>query len=60
MYLEQKMRSMQVQKGERIDLFPTKLQEIRDSSVAMGSTPQPTKMVRLAWNYVLEEWQVFV
>lgn len=27
---------------------------------AMGSTPQPTDMVRLALYLVLEDWQVFV
>lgn len=60
MYLEQKMRSTQMQKGECIDPFLTKLQEIRNSLVVVGSTPQPTKMVRLALNSVSEEWQVFV
>ena len=60
MYLEQKMRSTKMQKGERIDPFLKKLQEIRDSLAVVGSTPQPTEMVKLALNSVLEEWQVFV
>ena len=42
----------QMQKGECIDLFFTKLQEIQDSLETMGSTPQPTEMVRLALNSV--------
>lgn len=60
MYLEQKMRSMQMQKGECIDPFLMKLQETRDELAAMGSTPQGYEMVRLALNSVSEEWQVFV
>ena len=47
-YLEQKMRSIQMQKGERIDPFLTKLQETRDELAVVGSTPQGFKMVRLA------------
>ena len=54
------MKSTQMQKGECIDLFLTKLQEIRDLLEAVGSTPQPTEMVRLALNSFSEEWQVFV
>lgn len=49
-----------MQKGERIDLFFTKLQETQDEFAAMGSTPQGSEMVRLALNSVSEEWQVFV
>lgn len=59
MYLEQKMRSTQMQKGEHIDPFLTKIQEIQDSLAAVGSTPQPTEMFRLALNSISEEWQVF-
>jgi len=36
MYLEQKMRSTQMQKGEHIYPFLTKLQETRDELVAVG------------------------
>lgn len=60
MYLKQKMRSTQMQKGECIDPFLTKLQEIRDSLAVVGSTPQPTNMVGLTLNFVSEEWKVFV
>ena len=54
------MRSTRMQKGERIDMFLSKLQEVYDSFAVLGSTPQPTKMVRLALNSVLEEWKVFI
>lgn len=60
MYLEEKMRSTRVQKGERIDSFLSKLQEVRDSLAIVGSAHLPTEMVRLALNSVSEEWQVFV
>lgn len=60
MYLDLKMRSMQMQKGEHIDSFLTMLQEIRDLLAAVGSTPQPAEMVKLTLNSVSEEWQVFV
>lgn len=53
------MRSTQMQKGERINLFLAKLQETRDKLAVVGSTPQPTEMVRLALNSVSKEWQVF-
>lgn len=59
-YMEQKMRSTQMQNGDHIDPFLTRLQEIRDSLEVFGSTPQPIDMVRLALNYVSEEWKVFV
>lgn len=59
MYLEQKMRPMQMQKGEHIDPFLTKLQETRDELAAVGSTPQGFEMLRLALNSVSEEWKVF-
>lgn len=60
MYLEQKMRYTQMQKGERIDPFLTRLQETQDSLTSVGSTPQPTEMVTLAFNSTSEEWHVFV
>jgi len=34
--------------------------EIRISLEVVGLKPQPTEMVRLALNSVLEEWKVFV
>jgi len=57
MYLEQKLRSAQMQKGERVDPFLTKLKETR---AAAGHTPQDSKLVRLALNSVSDEWQAFV
>ena len=54
------MRSARMQKGERIDSFLLKLQEVRDKLVVVGSSPQPTEMVRLTLNSISEEWQVSV
>ena len=39
MYLEQKLRSAQMQKGELVDPFLTKLQETRDELFVVGHTP---------------------
>lgn len=60
MYLEEKMISTRMQKGECIDLFLPKLQEVRNQLAIVGSMPQPIEMVRLALNSVSEEWQEFV
>lgn len=60
MYLEQKLRFAQMQKGEHIDSFLMKLQETLDELAVVGSTPQGSEMVRLTLNSVSEEWQVFV
>lgn len=47
MHLEQQLRMAQMQKGERIDLSLSRLQEIHDQLAAVRSTPYPTTMVRL-------------
>lgn len=60
MYLQEKMQSIRMQKGEHIDPFLAKLQKTRDQLAAVGSMPQATEMVRLALNSVSDEWQVFV
>lgn len=60
MYLEQKLRFAQMQKGERVDTFLAKLKETRDESSTTEHTPQDSKLVRLALNFVSNEWQVFV
>lgn len=39
MYLEQKLRSTQMKKGEQVDLFLTKLMETRDELSVVGHTP---------------------
>ena len=54
------MRSARVQKGESIDSFLSKVQEVQDQWAVIGLVPQPIEMVRLALSSVLEEWQVFV
>ena len=59
MYLEQKIRMVQMRKGEHIDLFMSRLQDIHDQLATVGSTPSPTTMVRLALNVVIDDWQVF-
>ena len=43
-----------------MNLYLQRLQDTRDQLVTMGSTPQPTTMVRIALNEVSDEWQVFV
>ena len=55
MYFEVKLRSTRMEKGEHIDAFLSKLQEVQDQLAVVGSTPQPTEMVRLALNSVSEE-----
>ena len=60
MYLEQKLRSAQMQKGERVYPFLMKLQETRDELSVMGHTPQDSELVRLTLNSISDEWQVFV
>ena len=60
MYLEQKLRFSQMQKGELVDPFLTKLKETRDEFSVAGHTPQDLELVRLALNSVSGEWQVFV
>ena len=60
MYLEQTLRSAQMQKEERVDSFLAKLQETRGEFSAMGHTPQDSELVRLALNSISDEWKVFV
>ena len=49
-----------MQKGEKIDPFLLRLQEIRDQLTSVGSTPDPEFMVRTALNVVSEELEAFV
>ena len=49
----------QMQKGERIISFLTRLQEINDQISVVRSTPS-TMMVRLALNAITDDEQVFV
>ena len=39
-YLEEKLRCIQMQKGEGIDPFLTKIQEVRDQLSTVGAAPQ--------------------
>ena len=48
MCLKQKLGSAQMQKGECVDPFFTKLKETRDELSATGHTPQDLELVRLA------------
>ena len=59
MLLENQLRSYQMQKGEKIDMFLLRLQEIRDQLTSMGSTPNPEFVVRIALNVVSEDWKTF-
>ena len=49
-----------MRRGEHMIPFLTRLQEIHDQLVAVGSTPPSSAMVRLALNAVTEDWHVFV
>jgi len=49
-----------MEKGEGINPFLTRIQEVQDSLSAIGAAPQPIELVRLALNSVSEKWQVFV
>lgn len=60
MYLEQKLQWTLMQKGEGVTLYLQRLQDTRDQHVVVGSTPQPTAMVRIALNGISDEWQVFI
>ena len=44
-----------MQKGEQIDPFLLRLQEIRDQLTSVGSTPDPEFMVRIALNAVSKD-----
>jgi len=43
-----------------VDPFLTKLKETRDELFAAGHTPQDSELDRLAFNFVSDEWQIFV
>jgi len=60
MFLEEKLRCSGCRRGEGIDPFLTRIQEVRDQLAAIGAMPQPIELVRLALNSVSKEWQVFV
>ena len=49
-----------MQKGEHIDLYLIRLQEVWDQLTSIGSTPDPEFMVKTALNAVYEEWETFV
>lgn len=60
MLLENQLQSYQMQKGEDIDHFLSRLQEIRDQLNSIGATPDQELMVRTALNALFEEWEKFV
>jgi len=60
MYLEPKLKSTKMQKGEHVDPFLIELQETHDELSVVGSNPQDSKLVRLALHSVSDEWQVFI
>lgn len=49
-----------MQKGECIDPFLTRIQEVCDQLVIVREVHQPTELVQMALNNVSKEWQVFV
>ena len=56
MYLEEKLRCTRMQKGEHIDPFLTRIQDVQDQLSTVGSAPKPTKLVRLTLNSISEDW----
>lgn len=59
MYFKEKLRCTRMQKGDKIDPFLKRIQEVQDRLTSVGSRPQPTEFVRLALNSTSEDWQVF-
>ena len=55
-FLEEKMRCITMQKGEGIDSFLTRIQEVWDQLSIVGAAPQPSKLVCLALNNVSKYW----
>lgn len=47
-------------KGDQIDPFLLRLQEIHDQLTSIGSTPDPDFMVRTTQNADSKEWETFV
>ena len=60
MFLKEKLSNARMQKGEGIDLFLTKIQDIWDELAAIGEAPQDTQLVHLALNNVSKEWEIFI
>ena len=48
-----------MQKGEQIDLFFSRLQEIQDQLTSIRTTPDQELMVRTTLNAVSKEWETF-
>ena len=57
MFLEEKMQTTRMHKGERVDPFLSRLQENRDQLEVVGAAPQAIEMVRLAFNSVSKDYQ---
>ena len=49
-----------MQKGEGVNLYLQHLQDTRDQLATVGSTLQPTAIMRITLNGVSNEWLVFV
>jgi len=60
MLLENQLRSYEMQKGEQIDLYLSRLQEIQVQLTSIGATQDQEFMVRTALNAVSEDWETFV
>lgn len=60
MLLENQLQSYQMQKGEQIDLYLSRLEDIRDQLTSRGATPDQEFMVRTALNAISEDWDTFV
>jgi len=60
MFLKEKLINTRMQKGEDIDPFLTKVQDIQDELGPVGEALPDTKILCLALNSVSEEWEIFV
>lgn len=60
MLLKNQLQLYQMQKGEQINHFLSRLQGIRDQLTSIGATPDQELMVRTTLNAVFEEWETFV
>lgn len=60
MLLKNQLWSYQMQKGEQINLYLSRLQEIQDQLTSIGGTPNQEFMVKTALNAFSKHWETFV
>ena len=60
MFLKEKLRNVRMKKGEGIDPFLNKIQDIWDQLGAIGEEPQTIELVHFSLNSVSKEWEIFI